>query len=95
MNIIDLPSDGNLGPAIAKLSKGCVEEPILVPKWESFFLGICLLGLVGHVGICDFWDIRQVEHDGEEEHKHSDGQVDPLHIFQGSHVVKCEEYVRS
>lgn len=88
----DLPRDGDLGPSVAELGEGGVEEAVLLPKrFITVFRGARLLCLEGHVGVRDLGDVGHEENKSEDEDEDRDGEVDPLHVLQRLYVVEVKE----
>ena len=85
-----------LGADIAELCDDAEEELVLFA--HRFVDVACeagaLLGLEGHVCVCDFWDRGEEEHDGEEKDEGRDAEVGPLNVGEVLRVGVFEEYAR-
>jgi len=83
-----LRSHGDLGTNVAELSGNSKDELLVLPERlvleSSERCG--LLGLESHIGIGDFGDGCEEENYSKKEHKGSNGEVCPLHVF----LVGCE-----
>lgn len=73
LDVVDeVARDGDLGTRVAELRKGSVEEPVLLPERLVIRVGVCLVRLVGHVGVGDLRDGREEEHESEDEDEDGD-----------------------
>ena len=80
-SIADLQDYSAQHTCVAELGKSSMEKPVLLPKGLVIGIRMALLSLELHICVCDFWDGREVEHDGKDEDKNGNGKVDPLHIL--------------
>jgi hypothetical protein len=91
----EVARDSDLSARVTKLGEGGVEEAVLLAEGFDVRVGVGFFGLEGHVCVGDFRDGREVEDHGEEEDEAGYGEVDPLHVAEGSGVFACvqEDYV--
>jgi hypothetical protein len=73
-----------LGTNVTELCSNAEKELVLGAEWLLHITGQvrALLGLKRHIGICDFWDWREEEDNGQEEDEGSYAHIGPLHFRQ-------------
>ena len=77
-----LRGDRNLCTNITELCYDAEEELVLLSEWGVFVAGQvrALLGLEGHVCICDFGNWGEEEYNSKQEDEGSDADVSPLDL---------------
>lgn len=61
---IHLPSNSYLCTTVTELSKGGMEQLVLLPKWLAVFIGMGLVRLKSHICIGNFGDAGHEENTG-------------------------------